>query len=70
MVYLYLLKEGDEEGGEDGNGAGEQDPLHLSKWSTCICSKKAMRKVGRMAMERVSRTRYTLVNPVSAQRRR
>jgi hypothetical protein len=26
MVYLYLLKEGDEEGGEDGNGAGEQDP--------------------------------------------
>ncbi len=29
MVYLYLLKEGDEEGGEDGNGAGEQDPLHL-----------------------------------------
>jgi hypothetical protein len=29
MVYLYLLKEGDEEGGEDGNGAGEQNPLPL-----------------------------------------
>jgi hypothetical protein len=29
MVYLYLLKEGDEEGGEDGDGAGEQDLLHL-----------------------------------------
>ncbi len=29
MVYLYLLKEGDEEGGEDGDGAGEQDPLPL-----------------------------------------
>ncbi len=28
-VYMYLLKEGDEEGGEDGNGAGEPDPLHL-----------------------------------------
>jgi hypothetical protein len=29
MVYLYLLKEGDEEGGEDGDGAGEPDLLHL-----------------------------------------
>jgi hypothetical protein len=29
MLYLYLLKEGNEEGGEDGNGAGEQDLLHL-----------------------------------------
>ncbi len=29
MVYLYQLKEGDEEGGEDGDGAGEQGPLHL-----------------------------------------
>jgi hypothetical protein len=29
MVYLYLLKEGDEEVGENGEGAGEQDPLHL-----------------------------------------
>jgi hypothetical protein len=29
MVYLYLLKEGDEEGGENGDGAGEQDPLRL-----------------------------------------
>jgi hypothetical protein len=29
MVYLYLLKEGDEEGGEDGDGVGEQDILHL-----------------------------------------
>jgi hypothetical protein len=29
MAYLYLLKEGDEEGGEDGDGGGEQDPLHL-----------------------------------------
>jgi hypothetical protein len=29
MVYLYLLKEGDEEGGENGGGVGEQDPLHL-----------------------------------------
>ncbi len=29
MVYLYLLEEGDEKGGEDGDGAGEQDPLPL-----------------------------------------
>jgi hypothetical protein len=29
MVYLHLLKEGDEKGGENGDGAGEQDPLHL-----------------------------------------
>jgi hypothetical protein len=29
MVYLYLLKEGDGEGGKDGDGAVEQDPLHL-----------------------------------------
>ncbi len=29
MVYLYLLKEGNEEGGEDGDRAGEQDPLPL-----------------------------------------
>jgi hypothetical protein len=29
MVYLYLLEEGDEEVGEDGDVAGEQDPLHL-----------------------------------------
>jgi hypothetical protein len=29
MVYLYLLKEGDEEGRENGGGVGEQDPLHL-----------------------------------------
>jgi len=72
MVYLYLLEEGYEEGGEDGEGAGEQDLLHLAFWFTCICYKKAMRKVGRMAMDRVSRTRCTLVIglPVSAQRRR
>jgi hypothetical protein len=29
MVYLYLLEEGDEEGGEDGDGASEQNPLPL-----------------------------------------
>jgi hypothetical protein len=29
MVYLYLLKEGNEEGRENGNGAGEQDLLQL-----------------------------------------
>jgi hypothetical protein len=29
MVYLYLLEEGDEEGGEDGDGAGELYSLHL-----------------------------------------
>ncbi len=29
MVYLYLLKEGDEEDGENGDGSGEPDPLHL-----------------------------------------
>ncbi len=28
-VYLYLLEEGDEEGGEDGDGMDEQDSLHL-----------------------------------------
>ena len=27
MMYLDLLEEGDEEGGQDGDGAGEQDPL-------------------------------------------
>jgi hypothetical protein len=67
MVYLYLLKEGNEEGGENGAGAGEQDPLHLGY--SCICSKKAMRKVGRMGTEWVSRTPCTLINyglPVSA----
>jgi hypothetical protein len=29
MVYPYLVKEGDEEGREDGNGVDEQHPLHL-----------------------------------------
>jgi hypothetical protein len=29
MVYLYLLEEGDEKGGEDSDGTGEQNPLPL-----------------------------------------
>jgi hypothetical protein len=29
MVYLYLLKEGDEEDGENSDGSGEQGPLPL-----------------------------------------
>jgi hypothetical protein len=29
MVHLYLLEDGDEEGGEEGDGAGEQDLLQL-----------------------------------------
>jgi hypothetical protein len=29
LPVRYLLKEGNEEGGEDGDGAGEQDLLHL-----------------------------------------
>ncbi len=29
LPVRYLLKEGNEKGGEDGDGAGEQDLLHL-----------------------------------------
>ncbi len=44
MDYLYLLKEGDEEGGEDSDGAGEQNPLHLGYWSTYSwCTKYSTR---------------------------
>jgi hypothetical protein len=32
MVYLYLLEEGNEEGGEDGNGVGKQDPGPATTW--------------------------------------
>ena len=69
----YLLHESDGEGGDDGDGEGEQDPLPIMVNGLLVSAqRRAMRKVGRMAIEQVSRTRCTLVNglPVFAQRRR